>query len=414
MTSKQDATQRPEAAEGRRKRTRAKSPFMTPGEGVPVVAAVQTALEAMPSPHDGKLELVDLPVQVPGVRFELTIEQLTQARAIFRDLFTHEIQPYADNSRKSIRTDWRHWIAFCAERDRVCMPVQLDDLIEFLNSLIAAGYKRSTLEHLLFTLKLASRLWSCSCATDTLQFRWYWRQQCREQLTARKHQAPALNIETVDDVVEAPNSASGLAGLLELRDMVYVAVSYDLLGRASEMVRLRWSDVHFDADVEGGATCTISRSKTDQQGAGVTLYLTPRSAQLLLTWQTQRLIAENYLWPAARNEYSNNPYIFHRLPRHRLFEPAPAADAKRLRWDTHLCVREADRIIKRATGEQLSAHSARVGAAQDMTRAGMDLAAIMQAGRWKTPTMPARYAENELATRAGKNRQKALAKLRSS
>ncbi|KLB22940.1 integrase [Xanthomonas hortorum pv. gardneri] len=317
---------------------------MSTVEGVPVVAAVQTALEALPAPHDGKLELVDLPVQVPGVRFELTIEQLTHAQAIFRDLFTHEIQPYADNSRKSIRTG----------------------------------------------------------------------QQCREQLTARKHQAPALNVETVDDVVEAPISASGLAGLLELRDMVYVAVSYDLLGRASEMVRLRWSDVHFDADVEGGATCTISRSKTDQQGAGVTLYLTPRSAQLLLTWQTQRLIAENYLWPAARNEYSNNPYIFHRLPRHRLFEPAPAADAKRLRWDTHLCVREADRIIKRATGEQLSAHSARVGAAQDMTRAGMDLAAIMQAGRWKTPTMPARYAENELATRAGKNRQKALAKLRSS
>lgn len=47
-----------------------------------------------------------------------------------------------------------------------------------------------------------------------------------------------------------------------------------------------------------------------------------------------------------------------------------------------------------------------------MTRAGMDLPAIMQAGRWKSPGMPARYAEKELASRSGKNRKAALEKLR--
>ncbi|MCF8869981.1 tyrosine-type recombinase/integrase [Xanthomonas campestris] len=392
------------------KRVRARSPYLV----TPQARELQNALQALAAPTEGPLVLADIPVVVLGVRFELSPEQIERATAVLHDLYKHDIKPYADNSRKAIRSDWRHWVAFCAHGDRVCMPVQLDDLVEFLNSLIAAGYKRATLEHLIFTLKLASRLWSCTCPTETLQFRWYWQQQCREQLTARKHQAPALNVETVDNIVEAPTRASGLAGLLELRDMVYVSMSYDLLGRASEMVRLRWSDVRFDADVDGGATCTISRSKTDQQGAGVALYLSPRSANLLHTWQTQRLLAADYLWPAARLEYLHNPYVFHRLPRHKLFEPGPAADAKRLRWDAHLSVREADRIIKRAAGDQFSAHSARVGAAQDMTRAGMDLPAIMQQGRWATPTMPARYAENELATRAGQNRQTALAKLRSS
>ncbi|ATS23165.1 tyrosine-type recombinase/integrase [Xanthomonas phaseoli pv. phaseoli] len=391
------------------KRVRATSPFFAADDLSP---SVRSALQALPAPHDGVLEIVDLPVIVPGVRFELSTEQLAQAQAIFRDLFKHEIKPYADNSRKSIRADWRHWIAFCANHDRLCMPVQFDDLVEFLSALIDAGYKRASLEHLLFTLKLASRLWGCPCPTETAQFRWYWQQQCREKLTSRKHQASALNIETVDHVMEAITTPSGLDSLLELRDKVYVAVAYDLLGRASEMVRLQWNDVRFDADADDGATCTISRSKTDQQGAGVALYLTPRSAALLLTWQKQRSKATNYLWPAVHDEYQQNSYIFHRLPRYRLFEPSPAANAKRLRWDTHLSVREADRIIKRAAGNQYSAHSARVGAAQDMTRAGMDLPAIMQQGRWNTPTMPARYAENELATRAGKSRQKALAKLR--
>ena len=41
----------------------------------------------------------------------------------------------------------------------------------------------------------------------------------------------------------------------------------------------------------------------------------------------------------------------------------------------------------------VSGHSLRVGAAQDLTAAGFGLPAIQQAGRWKSPTMPARYAE---------------------
>ncbi|MCW2240641.1 tyrosine-type recombinase/integrase [Azospirillum canadense] len=41
----------------------------------------------------------------------------------------------------------------------------------------------------------------------------------------------------------------------------------------------------------------------------------------------------------------------------------------------------------------VSGHSLRVGAAQDLTAAGFGLPAIQQAGRWKSPNMPARYAE---------------------
>ena len=37
--------------------------------------------------------------------------------------------------------------------------------------------------------------------------------------------------------------------------------------------------------------------------------------------------------------------------------------------------------------------------AQDLVANGNDLPAVMQAGRWKTPAMPARYAERLLAGR---------------
>ncbi|WP_440986251.1 tyrosine-type recombinase/integrase (plasmid) [Xanthomonas sontii] len=409
MTSEATPLTREKAAKTSAKRVRAKSPFLVTDDDAPPSPAVRAALQALPAPHGGALELVDLPVLVPGVRFELTAEQLAKAQAIFRDLFRHEIKPYADNSRKSIRTDWRHWIAFCAQRDRVCMPVQLDDLVEFLTALIDAGYKRASLDHLLFTLKLASRLWSCPCPTETVQFRWFWKQQARERLPKRQHQATGLNIEQVSDLYKVQPDAP----LIEVRDAAFVATAYDLMARAGELVAIEWRHLQFDVDDAGGALCLIERSKSDQEGEGARKYLTPKTAALLKLWNSRRTEAITMLWDEARNEFLTNPFVFHRLPRYRMFKPKVTKESTRLKWSVALTVREADRIMKRTVSDAFSSHSTRVGAAQDMTRAGMGLPEIMQQGRWKTPTMPARYAENELAARAGQSRQAALARLSS-
>jgi hypothetical protein len=43
--------------------------------------------------------------------------------------------------------------------------------------------------------------------------------------------------------------------------------------------------------------------------------------------------------------------------------------------------------------EGVSGHSCRVGMAQDLVAAGFDVIAIMQAGRWTSPEMVARYTE---------------------
>ena len=48
---------------------------------------------------------------------------------------------------------------------------------------------------------------------------------------------------------------------------------------------------------------------------------------------------------------------------------------------------------------EISGHSCRVGGAQDMVAAGLELSEIMQAGGWRTPTMVARYSEKQIARR---------------
>ena len=66
---------------------------------------------------------------------------------------------------------------------------------------------------------------------------------------------------------------------------------------------------------------------------------------------------------------------------------------------------EVTRIIKKmatAAGLDpvgLSGHSTRVGGAQDMVGAGLDVGEVMVAGGWKTATMVARYSERLVARR---------------
>jgi hypothetical protein len=58
---------------------------------------------------------------------------------------------------------------------------------------------------------------------------------------------------------------------------------------------------------------------------------------------------------------------------------------------------------------EVSGHSTRVGAAQDLAELDIDLAAITQAGGWKSPRMPLQYAEKINAARSGMARAAATA-----
>ena len=50
-------------------------------------------------------------------------------------------------------------------------------------------------------------------------------------------------------------------------------------------------------------------------------------------------------------------------------------------------------------GDGFTGHSGRVGMAQDLVKNGVELPALMTAGRWKSAKMPARYTERQAADR---------------
>lgn len=377
------------------RRTRATSPFLptpTEREKLPSRSALARALRALPDPMTrivGPMSGKDVPIEVDGVRNELSEDQITDALEKMAFLKEHEINAFAENSRRSMRSDWRHWIAYCAQERRVAMPIALKDACHFIDALIAAGYKRATLEHLIFTLTKACQIWSCPSPFEDLLWKDFWRDRCRDDLEKDQYQAPAMNVEDLRTLIAAMDADDPRS----IRDTAFVAVSYNLMARASELVAMEWASITFDFDQEGSANFRMGKSKTDLHGKGTDMHLWPETAALLLAWKA--------------HSFEECPFVFHALPR---YKGQPLDRTKPLN------VRQVSRILERLVvrsglDKQLSGHSSRVGAAQDMTRAGQSLPEIMQAGRWKSPQMPARYAEKEIAARAGRARRVALDKL---
>ena len=137
----------------------------------------------------------------------------------------------------------------------------------------------------------------------------------------------------------------------------------DALLRIGEAAELRWDDLAREPD--GTGRLLIRRSKTDREGEGAVAFVSAPTMNALTD---------------IRNGAGPGDSIF------------------------GLSARQMRRRIKAAAesaglGEGFSGHSARVGMAQDLVRAGTELTALMNAGRWKSHQMPAHYTRNEEAGR---------------
>ena len=152
----------------------------------------------------------------------------------------------------------------------------------------------------------------------------------------------------------APLTAEGLA------DVAIASVIRDGLLRVSETVALAWADVAPAPD--GSGIATVRRSKTDPESQGQAVYLGQAAMTALAA-----------------------------------IRPADVDGAAPI---FGLSVRQLQRRIQAMAlaaglGEGFSGHSGRVGMAQDLAASGAELPALMVAGRWQSPRMPARYTEKQ-------------------
>lgn len=195
----------------------------------------------------------------------------------------------------------------------------------------------------------------------------------RRDKKARPRQAAPLRETHVADIV------GGLGNtLIELRDRALLLAARDTGLRGANLVGLQIEELAVDG--AGVMTGLVDREKTDQLGHG----------RMVAFSNETRLAIEAWLHAADLGDAG---------PVFRAVTKGGRIGNRSLQPRTVL---RRFRLMAREIGlyEGISAHSTRVGGAQDLLEEGYELPQIMQAFGWRDPRMAMRYGERILAARS--------------
>jgi len=282
---------------------------------------------------------------------------------------------YPPNTVRAWRADWKSFIQFCAATGESPLPASPHTVRAYVQHCTAAVKKPATIRRYLATIArahLAADLLS-PCASEPVRLAL---KEMAQNVPARQRQARPLGWAEIKQFLETAGK-----GIRADRERALLCVAYDTMARRSELIALDLEDLTFAKDGTGSAL--IRRSKTDQAGEGAQAYLARETVKHFKHWLKVANITEGA--------------VFRRLVGRNVVGP-------RLHVDMVAdIIKRVGRWIKLPDEEvaALSGHSIRVGATQDLMALNIDLASVMQAGRWKSTHMPMRYGEHVLAARSG-------------
>ena len=282
---------------------------------------------------------------------------------------------YPEATLRAWRFDWAAFLAFCRPRGLLPLPASPSTVAAFIGSCGEAGKKPATVRRYLATIACAHRAAKILNPNEDedvkLALKGLYNRSPKRQRQAKAlgwHEIKRFLI-TAGDNIRAD------------RERALIAVAYDTMARRSELIAMDVEDFTFMEDGSGRAI--IRRSKTDQVGEGSLAYLSPDTVEYLQAWLKVSGI--------------NSGAVFRRLIGRERIGPRLQVDA----------IAQTFKRVAEFVGmtdeemRQISGHSIRVGATQDMLALNIDLASVMQAGRWKTTVMPMRYGEEVQAGRGG-------------
>ena len=275
----------------------------------------------------------------------------------------------ADNTRRAYETALRRF-------EQSEYPETDGGIAAYLSSLYEQGRSAACAAMVVAALRFRARLRGCPSPVGTATtrvlagFRRLARGRGRGKVTG-------VRWEQADRAAAMAEQRGNLAGL---RDAAIVAVASDAMLRVSEVAALDVSDVNL-----AGQTVLIHRSKTDQEGKGTAQFLGKPTTERIQAWLLNSGLTEGALF--------------------RPINKSGRVRATRL-TDRSIRIIITQRAKAAGVDGRVSGHSLRVGSAQSLANAGASLVEMQVAGRWRSPAMPALYAQGQLA------KQGAVARLR--
>jgi integrase/recombinase XerD len=272
---------------------------------------------------------------------------------------------YAPNTLRSYYADVKSFVDWCEQRNTAPFPLMSDTVRSFIEHM-QLNYSYSTIRRRLSALRRLNGLMGFEDQTFTEDVYLTIRKLKRAK-SVEQRQAVGINEDLLAKMIDAQPDT-----LVGKRNRLLLSLGYDFLARRSELVAIRTEDLTFTPD--GALKGIIRRSKTDQYGRGRLVFGSERSAKLLKNWLRQK-------------------------PKEIQLVFCPVNHGRCL--DRAICDRQVNEIIKqglvrvkrypRPSDLEVSGHSLRVGAAQDLLIKGYDLAAIMRAGGWSNAETVSRY-----------------------
>ena len=271
---------------------------------------------------------------------------------------------YAPNTIKSYYADVTQFVDWCGEKRVLAFPLDDKVLVEFIEA-HQFVLKYATVRRKLAALRRINCLLGCPDVAHSQEFHLALRRMRRGQ-SAQRRQARGINEDLLLRIIAAqPRTLTGT------RNRALLSLGYDFLARRSELTALEVGDIKFSKG--GGLRALIRRSKGDQFGRGRLVYGSRRSAKHLRAWL--KCLPEG------------GGLIFRAVGGGKVL-------------DRPLCGRSVSNIVKlsvvKARGArprecEVSGHSLRVGAAQDLLIRGHDISAIMRAGGWDSVRVVSNY-----------------------
>ena len=281
---------------------------------------------------------------------------------------------FSANTERARRSDLAIYAAWCAGRGLRALPAAPETVAAFVAAM-AEDRAPATVRRYVASIAAAHRAAGCPDPAAGEPARLALRRMHRDR-GRRQAQAQGLTWPLRNRLLAAAGDR-----LIDDRNRALLAVAYDTLLRRAELTSLEVADLF--AETDGDATLLVRRSKSDPEGAGETVWLAPDSLRLVRAWLARAGIGDG---PLFRSVGKGG----------RLGGALPPGQVPRV-----------FKAMARAAGlpetavAGLSGHSTRVGATQDMIAAGIELPAILQAGRWKSTAMVNRYGARLLARKSG-------------
>jgi integrase len=282
---------------------------------------------------------------------------------------------YSANTLRAQKADGAIFQAFCESRNEPYLPADPKTIRAFIEDRVKACKKPATVKRYVATIArvhtAAKLLNPCSSEAVRLGLK-----KMGRETSARQDQAHPLGWKEIKEFIESAGD-----GLRADRERAMLCVAYETLARRGELVALEVRDLDFHPDGTGQAL--IRRGKTDSEGQGRLAYLSRETVRWLKVWLEHAEIEEGA--------------VFRRLiGRGHVGGPLNPGSIAPIFKRVAQWIGMPARLIGRISG-----HSTRVGAAQDLAELDIDLAAITQAGGWKSARMPLQYAERINVARSG-------------